>query len=46
MQLPKRKVIRLNNYYYSENGMYFITVCTKDKICCFGEIVDYSMNLS
>ena len=29
--LPKRKRNRLKNYDYSTNGMYFITVCTKDK---------------
>ena len=26
-----RKQIRLQNYDYSENGLYFITICTKDK---------------
>ena len=26
-----RKQIRLQNYDYSENGAYFITICTKDK---------------
>ena len=27
-----RKIIRLQNYDYSTNGAYFITICTKDKI--------------
>ena len=31
MNLPKRKIIRLQNYDYSSSGAYFITVCTKDK---------------
>ncbi|MGN1133052.1 MAG: hypothetical protein ACI4RN_01205 [Oscillospiraceae bacterium] len=31
MDLPKRKQIRLKNYDYSQNGMYFITICTKDR---------------
>ena len=31
MNLPKRKIIRLQNYDYSNSGAYFITVCTKDK---------------
>ena len=26
-----RKQTRLQNYDYSENGAYFITICTKDK---------------
>ena len=31
MDLPKRKNIRLNDYNYSYNGAYFITICTKNK---------------
>ena len=31
MNFPERKNIRLNGYDYSQNGLYFITVCTKDK---------------
>lgn len=29
--LPKRKKLRLQGYDYSQNGCYFVTVCTKDK---------------
>ena len=38
MNLPKRKNIRLKNYDYSSNGMYFITICCKDRINYLGEI--------
>ena len=31
MSLPKRKHKRLKNYDYSQNGAYFITICTKNK---------------
>ena len=31
MDLPKRKNIRLNDYNYSSNGAYLITICTKNK---------------
>ena len=31
MDLPKRKRTRLRNYDYSSTGIYFITICTKDK---------------
>ena len=31
MELPKRKSLRLQSYDYSQNGAYFITVCTKDR---------------
>lgn len=30
-KLSKRKNIRLEEYDYSEEGFYFITICTKDK---------------
>ena len=39
MDLPKRKQIRLKDYDYSSNGMYFITICTKNKKHIFGKIV-------
>ena len=26
-----RKIIRLDNYDYSKNGLYFITICTVQK---------------
>ena len=39
MELPKRKNLRLKDYDYSQNGAYFITICTKDKAHLFGEIV-------
>ena len=39
MELPKRKSIRLKDYDYSSNGMYFITICTKNKEHIFGNIV-------
>ena len=36
MDLPKRKKNRLENFDYTENGAYFITICVKDrkKILC------------
>ena len=30
MNLPKRKPTRLKNYDYSQNGYYFITICTQN----------------
>lgn len=30
-KLPNRKKIRFENYDYSDFGVYYITVCTKDK---------------
>ena len=34
----KRKSNRIQNYDYSQDGVYFITVCTKDNASLFGEI--------
>ena len=39
MNLPKRKPTRLKGYDYSQNGAYFITICTNDKKCILGNIV-------
>ena len=39
MDLPKRKTTRLKNYDYSNNGYYFITICTDKKQCLLGHIV-------
>jgi REP element-mobilizing transposase RayT len=35
-----RRSIRLRGYDYSEAGAYFVTVCTQNRECLFGEIVD------
>lgn len=37
MELPKRKLTRLNGYDYSLPNYYFVTICTKDKRCIFGD---------
>lgn len=31
MDYPNRKPMRLKDYDYSQNGAYFITICTKDR---------------
>lgn len=36
---PVRKSNRLKGYNYSQNGIYFLTVCTKDNKCILGKIV-------
>jgi REP element-mobilizing transposase RayT len=37
---PNRRSTRLKEYDYSQPGGYFITICTKDRHCLFGEIYD------
>ena len=38
MDLPKRKPTRLKGYDYSQNGAYFITICTHNRKCILGNI--------
>ena len=38
-----RKSIRLKGYDYSQEGLYFITICCQDKICRFGHIENDEM---
>ena len=38
-----RKSIRLKNYDYSQNGMYFITICTKNREPILSKICAESM---
>jgi len=35
-----RRSIRLKGYDYSQAGLYFVTICTQDRECIFGEIID------
>ena len=37
---------RLQNWDYASEGAYFITICTRDKIHYFGEVIDGRMRLS
>jgi REP element-mobilizing transposase RayT len=46
MEYKNRKTTRLKDYDYSQNGMYFVTICTKDRECYFGDIVNKNMTLS
>lgn len=41
-----RQSIRLNGYDYSEVGVYFVTVCTWNRECLFGNIANSNTELS
>ncbi len=41
-----RQSIRLENYDYSSNGAYFVTICTAQRLHLFGEIIDATMQLN
>jgi len=38
-----RRSIRLKGYEYSQGGAYFVTICTHNRECMFGKIVDGKM---
>ncbi len=40
MNEHERRLNRLKNYDYSRNGLYFITICTKDRIPYLSDIID------
>lgn len=42
----KRATTRLQGYDYGERGAYFVTICTHDRVCHFGDIVGEEMHLN
>ncbi len=41
-----RRSIRLDGYDYSQTGCYFVTLCTFNRECQFGEIMNGAMQLN
>jgi len=41
-----RRSIRLRGYDYAQAGAYFVTICTQNRECLFGEIVDGQVALN
>lgn len=46
LERRNRRSIRLKEYNYAHPGAYFVTVCTRDRECLFGEIADGQMVLN
>ena len=44
--MKDRKRNRMVDFDYGSNNLYFVTSCTKDKICWFGEIDNGRMMLN
>ncbi|MGM0540497.1 MAG: transposase [Thermodesulfobacteriota bacterium] len=42
-EIHNRRSIRLTGYNYSQPGAYFVTLCTHNRSCLFGDIVDGKM---
>ncbi|PKL72573.1 hypothetical protein CVV26_00995 [Candidatus Kuenenbacteria bacterium HGW-Kuenenbacteria-1] len=45
-EIHHRRSIRLKEYDYSQNGVYFITICTQNHECLFGKIENEKMILN
>ena len=44
--MRERKSNRLRNYNYSQNGYYFVAICTKERKEFFGRVEEEKMNLN
>jgi putative transposase len=45
-EIHHRRSIRLKGYGYSQPGYYFVTICTRNRECILGNVVDGRMQLS
>lgn len=43
---PARKSPRLKDYDYTQDGAYFVTICTQNRMHLFGSVVDQEMRLN
>ncbi len=41
-----RRSVRLKGFDYAQSGAYFVTICSKDRKCIFGKIVDEEMRIN
>lgn len=44
--LHHRRSIRLQAFDYTRDGAYFVTVCSRDRECLFGQVIDGAVNLN
>ncbi|MDF9392115.1 MULTISPECIES: transposase [Methylococcus] len=42
----QRRSIRLKDYDYSQAGAYFVTMCTQNRACLFGDVIDGAMRVN
>jgi hypothetical protein len=40
-----RRSLRLKGYDYEQAGAYFVTVCTQERACLFGDVPDGELQL-
>ena len=46
LALPDRRSVRLRHFDYSAPGTYFLTLCTENRECLFGEVIGGEMRLN
>jgi len=46
IKYTRKKSIRLQNYDYAQNGLYFLTICTKNSQHLFGTVSNGKMRLN
>ncbi len=46
LDFPQRKSIRLKGYDYTREGAYYVTLCTQNKKCIFGKVVEERTELN
>jgi putative transposase len=44
--MKRNRSIRLRGYDYSQAGAYFVTICTQDRACLFGKILNGMLRLN
>jgi REP element-mobilizing transposase RayT len=45
-EIHHRRSVRLRNFDYSRQGLYFVTICVQNGICIFGDIENGEMRLN
>jgi putative transposase len=46
MRFKDRKQFRLPHYNYASTNLYFVTICSRNRECLFGEVIEGKMILS
>ena len=46
VQERRRRPIRLHGYDYTRHGAYFVTICTRNRACLLGDVIEGRMHLS
>jgi putative transposase len=45
-EVVSRRSFRLQGYDYAQAGAYFVTICTQNRACLFGEVADGTSRLN